>query len=77
MKSLSLPSDFVFRNHMIINREFEPLLKENGLDDFDAIMKFDKGEVVKQKSKDRSTIHFYLTSKEHRVSVYLKRYRFL
>jgi len=76
MKSLSFPSDFVFRNHMVINREFEPLLKENGLDDFDAIMKFDKGEVVKQKSKYRSTIHFYLTDKERRVSVYLKRYRF-
>jgi Lipopolysaccharide kinase (Kdo/WaaP) family. len=61
---------------MVINREFELLLKENGLDDFDAMMKFDKGEVVKQKSKYRSTIHFYLTEKEHRVSVYLKRYRF-
>ena len=48
MKSLSFPSDFVFRNQMVINREFETLLKENGLDDFDAIMKFDKGEVVKQ-----------------------------
>jgi len=76
MKSLPPPSNFVFRNHMIINREFEPLLKENGLDDFDAMMKFDKGEVVKQKSKYRSTIHFYLTEKERRVSVYLKRYRF-
>ncbi len=61
---------------MVINREFEALLKENGLDDFDTMMKFDKGEVVKQKSKYRSIIHFYLTEKERRVSVYLKRYRF-
>lgn len=76
MKSFPLLNDFVFRNQMVINRAFEPLLKENGLDDFDAIMKFDKGEVVKQKSKYRSTIHFYLTDKERKVSVYLKRYRF-
>jgi hypothetical protein len=76
MKSFPLLNDFVFRNHMVINREFESLLKENGLDNFDAMMKFDKGEVVKQKSKYRSTIHFYLTEKERRVSVYLKRYRF-
>jgi len=76
MKPFPLLNDFVFRNHMVINREFESLLKESGLDDFDAMMEFDKGEVVKQKSKYRSTIHFYLIEKERRVSVYLKRYRF-
>ena len=76
MKAFSLINDFVFRNHMVINREFESLLKENSLDDFDAMMKFDKGEIVKQKSKHRSTIHFYLTEKQRRVHVYLKRYRF-
>ena len=76
MKSVSLPVDFVFRNHMIINREFGSLLQENGLDDFDAMMKFDKGEVVKQKNKNRSTIRFCLIDKGRSVSVFLKRYRF-
>ena len=76
MKYSPLLNNFVFRSHMVINRDFETLLKENGLDNFDAMMNFDKGEVVKQKSKYRSTIHFYLTDKERRVSVYLKRYRF-
>jgi len=61
---------------MIINREFEPLLKKTGLDDFDAIMKFDSGEVVKQKSKYRSTIQFNLPEKEGRTLLYLKRYRY-
>ncbi|HPD61254.1 MAG TPA: lipopolysaccharide kinase InaA family protein [Thermodesulfobacteriota bacterium] len=76
MKFFPLLNDFVFRSHMVINRKFESLLQENGLDNFDAMMKFDKGDVVKQKSKHRSTLHFYLTDKERRVSVYLKRYRF-
>ena len=76
MDYLPLHIDFSFRKHMIINRGFEPLLKENGLDDFDAIMKFDSGEVVKQKSKYRSTMRLNLPGKEGRGVVYLKRYRF-
>jgi hypothetical protein len=76
MKSSPLLKDFVFRRNMIINREFESLLKTNGLDNFDALMQFDRGEVIKQKNKYRSTIRFSLAEQGQSVPVFLKRYRF-
>lgn len=66
---------FAFRKHMIINREFELLLQNNGLDNFDTIMEINGGEVVKQKIKERSTIRFQVADGEHKVLLYLKRYR--
>lgn len=76
MKSSPLLKDFVFRRHMVVNRKFESLLKKNGLDNFDALMKFDQGEVIKQKSNDRSTVRFTLSENGQSIFVYLKRYRF-
>ena len=67
---------FAFRKRLIINQEFEPLLKKNRLDVFGAVMKFKGGEVVKQQKRGRSTVRFYLSGETGKVLVYLKRYRF-
>jgi hypothetical protein len=76
MKPFPLETRFAFRKHMIINREFESLLQKNGLDDFDTIMKFDNGEVVKQKIRERSTIRFQVPDGKDKALIYLKRYRY-
>jgi hypothetical protein len=73
METSSFLKNGVFRNYMVINRDFESLLKKNGLDDFNALMKFNKGEVIKHKGKYRFTIRFDLAGEEGGVSVYLKR----
>jgi len=61
---------------MIINREFEPLLRRNGLDDFDTLMRLKEGEIVKQVIKERSTVRFYVPDGNGNTLVYLKRYRY-
>ena len=76
MKPFPLESRFAFRKHMIINREFVHLLQKNGLDNFDTIMKFNNGEIVKQKISERSTIRFRLSDGENEALIYLKRYRY-
>jgi heptose I phosphotransferase len=60
---------------MIIGREFEALLRASGLDDFDAVMHFTGGEVVKQKIKERSTVRFQVGEGKGETWLYLKRYR--
>ncbi|MBN2467567.1 MAG: hypothetical protein JXD19_05395 [Deltaproteobacteria bacterium] len=71
-----LQAPFVFRKHMIIRREFEQLLGRNGLDDFDKLMKFENGEVVKRKIEERFTVRFQLFDGMGDQDVYLKRYRY-
>lgn len=72
---IPLEAPFAFRRHMIIRREFQRLLKQNRLDDFDTVMKFTDGEIVKQKIKERSTVRFHLSNGENKTLIYLKRYR--
>ena len=73
---IPLEAPFAFRRHMIIRREFQRLLKQNRLDDFDTVMKFAEGEIVKQKIKERSTVRFHLSNGENKTLIYLKRYRY-
>jgi len=61
---------------MIINREFELALREGNLDNFDALMNLEKGSIVKQKDKNRSTICFSLPQTKRNYLFYLKKYRF-
>ncbi|MCX8011599.1 MAG: hypothetical protein N3A64_00375, partial [Desulfobacterota bacterium] len=61
---------------MAIHRDFELILRENGLDNFDALMNLNKGRVIKQKTKNRSTVCFSLAQNQKRYLCYLKRYRF-
>ena len=75
-KHLPLIVQFAFRKHMIINREFEALLKDNGLDAFDALMHYKQGEPVKQKMRSRFTVRFRLPEGNDTTVLYLKRYRF-
>jgi heptose I phosphotransferase len=76
MKPSNLETRFAFRKHMIINREFEQLLEQNGLDDFDAIMRFSGGEIVKQRIKERSTVRFHVSDGDGKALIYLKRYHY-
>jgi heptose I phosphotransferase len=76
MNAYPLETRFAFRKHMIINREFEQLLKQNGLDDFDTIMRLHDVEIVKQKIKERSTVRFQIPHGDGTDLIYLKRYRY-
>jgi len=76
MKPHPFETRFAFRKHMIINREFEPLLQRNGLDDFDALMRFSGGEIVKQSVKERSTVRFHVPDGNGKILLYLKRYHY-
>ena len=76
LKPFPLETRFAFRKHMIINREFEPLLRNSGLDNFDSLMKFENGEVVKRKISERSTVRFHVPDEGRQTLVYLKRYRY-
>lgn len=75
MDEFSLETKLAFRPHMIIDRRFEALLRSSGLDDFDALMHFSGGEVVKRRIKERSTIRFQVGEGKDKVWLYLKRYR--
>jgi len=76
MKPYPLETRFAFRKHMIINREFEQLLQQNGLDDFDTIMRLNDGEIVKQRIKERSTVRFQVSHGGGKALIYLKRYHY-
>lgn len=76
MNAYPLETRFAFRKHMIINREFEQLLKQNGLDDFDTIMRLHDVEIVKLRIKERSTVRFHIPHGGNTDLIYLKRYRY-
>lgn len=76
MKPHPFETRFAFRKHMIINREFEHLLQKNGLDDFDTIMTLNRGEIVKRRIRERSTMRFHVSGKEGGMLMYLKRYHY-
>jgi len=71
-----LETPFTFRKHMIIRREFKWLLKQNRLDDFETVMKFADGEIVKRQIKERSTVRFHIPDGKGKTLLYLKRYRY-
>lgn len=75
MRSYPLEARFAFRKHMIINREFESMLRESGLDNFDALMRFKGGETVKESIKERSTVRFNVPEGNNKTLMYLKRYQ--
>lgn len=75
MDDFSVETKFAFRPHMIIDREFEAVLRASGLDDFDALMHFTGGEVVKRRIKERSTVRFQVGEGKGKMWLYLKRYR--
>lgn len=75
MNEFSLETRFAFRPHMIIDRQFEALLRSNGLDDFEALMNFSGGEVVKRRITERSTVRFQVGEGKDKTWLYLKRYR--
>ena len=62
-------------NGIIIHDTYRPLLIQNGLADFNALMYYRHGEVIKQSHAERSTIKLMLTGKHGAVGAYLKRYQ--
>ena len=60
---------------IIIHDTYRPLLTQNGLADFNALMYYRHGEVIKQSHAERSTIKLMLKDKDGRVGAYLKRYQ--
>ena len=60
---------------IIIHDTYRPLLTQNGLADFSALMYYRHGEVIKQSHGERSTIKLVLTDKHGAVGAYLKRYQ--
>jgi len=47
---------------MLFNREFEEVIHQNNLFDFDRVMNFRGGEVIKHTLKERTTIRFILSN---------------
>jgi UDP-glucose:(heptosyl)LPS alpha-1,3-glucosyltransferase len=60
---------------IIIHDTYRPLLTQNGLADFNALMYYRQGQVIKQSLAERSTIKLMLTDKRATVGAYLKRYQ--
>lgn len=59
---------------MIFNKEFEDAIRQNKLFDFDMVMNFSDGEIVKHAVKERKTIRFSLHSGSSSLEAYLKRH---
>lgn len=62
-------------NGITINDEYTSLLSQNKLFDFDALMHYKNGSIIKKAIKDRSTVKLTLKSDRGEVNAYLKRYQ--
>jgi UDP-glucose:(heptosyl)LPS alpha-1,3-glucosyltransferase len=60
---------------IIIHDAYRPLLTQNGLADFNALMYYRHGTVIKESHAERSTIKLMLKDKNGLVGAYLKRYQ--
>ncbi|KPJ58135.1 MAG: hypothetical protein AMJ42_03820, partial [Deltaproteobacteria bacterium DG_8] len=59
---------------IIVNNEYLSLLSQNKLIDFNTLMYYQNGEIIKQAIKERSTIKLLLKSDRAEIGAYLKRY---
>jgi hypothetical protein len=60
---------------IIIHDTYRPLLIQNELADFNTLMYYRHGEVIKQSHAERSTVKLMLKDKHRTVGAYLKRYQ--
>ena len=60
---------------IITHDTYRTLLTQNGLADFNSLMYYRQGEVIKASSGERSTVKLQLSSGEGAVGAYLKRYQ--
>ena len=59
---------------IIINNEYAPLLSQNKLIDFNTLMHYKNGTVIKKAIKERSTVKIALKDNGGEIGAYLKRY---
>ena len=59
---------------MVFNKDFEVFVQQNNLLDFDTVMTFKDGEVVKHAVPERKTEKFFLKEDDTSLHVYLKRH---
>jgi len=69
------PSGFIRRREVVVNRDFEPLLVQKGLDDFDTVMRFEKGELFSAKQSRKVTSFVLADGARGPVRLHLKRHR--
>jgi len=62
-------------NGIVVNNEYLSLLSQNKLIDFNRLMDYQNGEIIKKAIKDRSTIKLLLKSEGGEIGAYLKRYQ--
>jgi len=74
MKNFSLPVKQIKTKELIINQDYLKVLKKNGLDCFDSIWRYNRGEPVKQ-IKERSLIRFKIKACGKKY-YYLKKHNF-
>jgi len=59
---------------IIVNDEYGSLLSQNNLIDFNTLMYYHNGEIIKQAIKERSTVKLVLKDNHGEIGAYLKRY---
>jgi heptose I phosphotransferase len=71
---LAGPFDITAAGNLLINETFRHVLRQNGLETFEAFMECKHGKVVKQAVRERSTVRLLLADGNSESAFFLKRH---
>lgn len=69
-----VPFQIVHLENILVNKDYLPLLEENHLNNFSALMNYPDGEIIKRVLPERTTVSFNLKNNKQILRFYLKRY---